>query len=155
MGKARGAAECDAARRAALGDFHARFAGNPLVIDKWFSVQALANRPDVLDNVKALIGHRDFTIVNPNRLRSLIGAFAANQRWFHNADGAGYRLLADQLIAVDRVNPQSAARLAVPLGRWRRFDAGRAGQMRAELERVLATSGMSKDVLEMASRALA
>ena len=66
-------------------------------------------------------------------LRSLIGAFAANQRWFHNADGAGYRLLADQLIAVDRVNPQSAARLAVPLGRWRRFDAARSALMRGEL----------------------
>ncbi len=144
-----------AEREAVLADFHQRFASNPDVIDKWFSVQALANRPDVLDNVKALIGHRDFTIVNPNRLRSLIGAFAANQRWFHNADGAGYRLLADQLIAVDRVNPQSAARLAVPLGRWRRFDAARSALMRAELERIAGTTGMSKDVLEMASRALA
>ena len=142
-------------REAVLADFHQRFASNPDVIDKWFSVQALANRPDVLDNVKALIGHRDFTIVNPNRLRSLIGAFAANQRWFHNADGAGYRLLADQLIAVDRVNPQSAARLAVPLGRWRRFDAARSALMRGELERIAGTAGMSKDVLEMASRALA
>ena len=142
-------------REAVLADFHQRFASNPDVIDKWFSVQALANRPDMLDNVKALIGHRDFTIVNPNRLRSLIGAFAANQRWFHNADGAGYRLLADQLIAVDRVNPQSAARLAVPLGRWRRFDAARSALMRGELERIAGTAGMSKDVLEMASRALA
>ncbi|WP_313670904.1 aminopeptidase N [Sandarakinorhabdus sp.] len=142
-------------REVVLADFHQRFASNPDVIDKWFSVQALANRPDVLGNVKALIGHRDFTIVNPNRLRSLIGAFAANQRWFHNADGAGYRLLADQLIAVDRVNPQSAARLAVPLGRWRRFDAARSAMMRGELERIAGTAGMSKDVLEMASRALA
>ena len=142
-------------REAVLADFHQRFASNPDVIDKWFSVQALANRPDVLGNVKALTGHRDFTIVNPNRLRSLIGAFAANQRWFHNADGAGYRLLADQLIAVDRVNPQSAARLAVPLGRWRRFDAARSALMRGELERIAGTAGMSKDVLEMASRALA
>jgi aminopeptidase N len=142
-------------REVVLADFHQRFASNPDVIDKWFSVQALANRPDVLENVKALIGHRDFTIVNPNRLRSLIGAFAANQRWFHNADGAGYRLLADQLIAVDRVNPQSAARLAVPLGRWRRFDAARSALMRGELERIAGTAGMSKDVLEMASRALA
>ena len=142
-------------REAVLADFHQRFASNPDVIDKWFSVQALANRPEVPANVKALIGHRDFTIVNPNRLRSLIGAFAANQRWFHNADGAGYRLLADQLIAVDRVNPQSAARWAVPLGRWRRFDAGRSALMRGELERIAGTAGMSKDVLEMASRALA
>ncbi|WP_353200407.1 aminopeptidase N [Sandarakinorhabdus sp.] len=142
-------------REAVLADFHRRFAGNNDVIDKWFGVQALANRPDVLLAVERLLKHPDFTITNPNRLRSLVGAFAANQRWFHAADGEGYRLLADQLIAVDRINPQSAARLAVPLGRWRRFDAGRAGQMRAELERIIATAGMSKDVLEMASRALA
>ena len=141
-------------REAVLADFHQRFAGNHDVIDKWFSVQALANRPDVLDAVKALLGHPEFSLANPNRLRSLVGAFAANQCWFHAADGAGYRLLAEQLIAVDRLNPQSAARLAVPLGRWRRFDAGRAALMRAELERIVAAPGMSKDVLEMASRAL-
>jgi aminopeptidase N len=88
-------------------------------------------------------------------LRSLVGAFAANQRWFHAGDGRGYRLLADQLIAVDRLNPQSAARLAVPLGRWRRFDARRGALMRDQLDRILAVPGMSKDVLEMASRALA
>jgi aminopeptidase N len=142
-------------REVVLTDFHRRFAGNNDVIDKWFGVQALANRPDVLLAVERLLKHPDFTISNPNRLRSLVGAFAANQRWFHAADGEGYRLLADQLIAVDRINPQSAARLAVPLGRWRRFDEGRAALMRAELERVLGTTGMSKDVLEMASRALA
>ena len=142
-------------REDVLADFHRRFAGNNDVIDKWFGVQALANRPDVLLSVERLMLHPDFTISNPNRLRSLIGAFAANQRWFHAADGAGYRLLADQLIAVDRINPQSAARLAVPLGRWRRFDARRAALMRGELERIMGTSGMSKDVLEMASRALA
>jgi aminopeptidase N len=143
------------ARTAVLADFHQRFAGNNDVIDKWFSAQALANRPDVLDEVDRLLKHPDFTPSNPNRLRSLVGAFAANQRWFHAADGEGYRLLADQLIAVDRINPQSAARLAVPLGRWRRFDAVRAALMRAELERIVAAPGMSKDVLEMASRALA
>ncbi|MBU6166247.1 MAG: aminopeptidase N [Alphaproteobacteria bacterium] len=142
------------ARAAVLADFHARFAGNNDVIDKWFSAQALANRPDVLADVQGLLAHPDFSPANPNRLRSLVGAFAANQRWFHAADGAGYRLLADQLIAVDRINPQSAARLAVPLGRWRRFDPARGALMRAELERIVAAPGMSKDVLEMASRAL-
>jgi aminopeptidase N len=141
-------------RESVLADFHRRFAGNHDVIDKWFTAQAMANRPDVLDRVKALLKHPDFNPANPNRLRSLVGAFAANQRWFHAADGAGYRLLAEQLIAVDRINPQSAARLAVPLGRWRRFDAGRGKLMQAELERILAVPGMSKDVLEMASRSL-
>ncbi|WP_188762710.1 aminopeptidase N [Sandarakinorhabdus glacialis] len=141
-------------RDACLADFHARFAGNNDVIDKWFTVQALSGRPDTLARVEALARHPDFSITNPNRLRSLVGAFAANQRWFHAADGAGYRLLGDQLLAVDRINPQSAARLAVPLGRWRRFDAARGALMRAQLERVTATPRVSRDVLEMASRAL-
>ncbi|MEI6418661.1 MAG: aminopeptidase N [Sphingomonadales bacterium] len=143
------------ARDRCLADFYQRFAGNNDVIDKWFSVQALANRPDTLARVQALLDHPDFTLSNPNRLRSLVGAFAANQRWFHAADGAGYALLTDQLLAVDRINPQSAARLAVPLGRWRRFDQGRAALMKAQLERIVALPGASKDVLEMASRALA
>ncbi|MBC7521383.1 MAG: aminopeptidase N [Sandarakinorhabdus sp.] len=142
-------------RDACLADFHARFAGNNDVIDKWFTVQALAQRPDTLAQVQALLTHKDYTITNPNRLRSLVGAFAANQRQFHVAGGAGYVLLADQLLAVDKVNPQSAARLAVPLGRWRRFDAARGSRMRAQLERILAAPGVSKDVLEMASRSLA
>ena len=141
-------------RDACLADFYTRFAGNGDVIDKWFTVQALSTRADTLERVQALMGHRDFTISNPNRLRSLIGAFAANQRRFHAADGAGYRLLVDQLLAVDRINPQSAARLAVPLGRWKRFDAGRSALMQGELQRIAGTSGVSKDVMEMATRAL-
>ena len=143
-----------AARDDCLADFYARFAGNGDVIDKWFTVQALSTRADTLDRVKALMGHKDFTLSNPNRLRSLIGAFAANQRRFHAADGAGYRLLADQLLAVDRLNPQSAARLAVPLGRWKRFEDVRGALMKAQLQRITGTSGVSKDVMEMATRAL-
>ncbi len=142
-------------RDTALADFHARFHANADVIDKWFSVQALSMRPDTLAQVHALLRHPDFSITNPNRLRSLVGAFAANQVRFHAADGTGYRLLADQLLAVDALNPQSAARLATPLGRWRRFDAGRAAQMQAQLERIVAHPGVSTDVLEMASKALA
>ncbi len=141
-------------RDAALADFHARFAGNADVIDKWFTVQALGHRADTLDRVRDLLDHPDYNPANPNRLRALVGAFGANQRYFHLASGEGYRLLADQLLAVDRLNPQSAARLAVPLGRWRRFDAGRAAMMKAELERIVASPGVSKDVLEMAGRAL-
>jgi aminopeptidase N len=141
-------------RDACLAEFHQRFAGNNDVIDKWFTVQALASRPDTLARVAALLDHPDFTITNPNRLRALVGAFAANQRHFHTADGSGYRLLGGQLLAVDRINPQSAARLAVPLGRWRRFDPIRGDLMRGELERIAAAPGVSKDVLEMASRAL-
>ena len=142
-------------RDACLADFYARFEGNGDVIDKWFTVQALSTREDTLAQVQALLHHPAFTLGNPNRLRSLVGAFAANQRRFHAADGSGYALLADQLLAVDRINPQSAARLAVPLGRWRRFDPARGRLMQAELQRIAGTAGVSKDVLEMATRALA
>ncbi len=141
-------------REAALDIFYNRYAGNPLVLDKWFQTQALSTRVDTLAAVRALAEHPDFTLANPNRARSLIGAFAVNQRAFNQADGAGYRFLADQLIALDRLNPQTAAKLLPPLGRWRRFDPARAALMRAELERIVGTSGLSKDLFEQASKSL-
>jgi aminopeptidase N len=104
--------------------------------------------------VEELARHPDFTLANPNRARSLVGAFSVNQRAFHAAGGAGYRFLADNLIALDRLNPQTAAKLLPPLGRWRRFDEVRAGLMKAELERILATPGLSKDLFEQASKSL-
>ncbi len=141
-------------RDVALAAFHDRYAGNGLVLDKWFQAQALSARDDTTDRVAALAAHPAFTLANPNRARSLIGAFGANQRAFHRADGAGYRFLADQLIALDRLNPQTAAKLLPPLGRWRRFDAGRAALMRAELARVVAVPGLSRDLFEQASKSL-
>ena len=141
-------------REAALDIFYNRYAGNPLVLDKWFQTQALSTRDDTPAAVAALAAHPDFTLANPNRARSLIGAFAVNQRAFNQADGAGYRFLADQLIALDTLNPQTAAKLLPPLGRWRRFDAARAALMRGELERIVATPGLSKDLFEQASKSL-
>src|SRR3546814_2474694 len=88
--------------------------------------------------------HPDFTLANPNRARALVGAFAVNQRAFHHPSGRGYRFLADQVIALDKLNPQTAARLLPPLGRWRRVDAPRAQSMRAELERIVATPGLDR-----------
>lgn len=141
-------------REAALDIFYNRYSGNALVLDKWFQTQALSTRDDTLAAVKALAEHPSFTLANPNRARSLIGAFAVNQRAFNQADGAGYRFLADQLIALDRLNPQTAAKLLPPLGRWRRFDAARSALMRAELERIVGTAGLSKDLFEQASKSL-
>ena len=141
-------------RDSVLAEFHDRYQADASVIDKWFSVQALSTRADTLDTVLALTAHPDFAAANPNRLRSLVGAFGVNQLRFHAADGAGYRFLADQVLATDKVNPQTAARLIGPLGRWRRFEAVRAGLMRSEIERVLARDGLSKDVFEMASKSL-
>jgi aminopeptidase N len=141
-------------RAAALTGFYERYRHNALVLDKWFTAQALSSRADVVDEVERLAGHGDFTMTNPNRLRSLVGAFAANQRGFHHASGRGYRFLADMIVAADKLNPQTAAKLVPPLGRWRRFSEARASLMRAELERIVGTPGVSKDVFEQASKSL-
>jgi aminopeptidase N len=94
-------------------------------------------------------------LANPNRMRSLVGAFAGNQRAFHHPSGRGYRFLADMILAVDKMNPQTAARLVPALGRWKRFGPERQALMKAELERIVATPGLSKDVFEQASKSLA
>jgi aminopeptidase N len=141
-------------RHGALAAFYERYRSDSLVLDKWFTVQALATRDDTLERVEGLAGHPDFTLSNPNRMRSLVGAFAANQRAFHDSSGRGYRFLADMILAVDGLNPQTAARLVPPLGRWRRFDPARQDLMKAELERIVATPGLSKDVFEQASKSL-
>jgi len=142
-------------RHAALAAFYERYRGDALVLDKWFTVQAVSTRDDALEQVEALAAHPDFTLANPNRMRALVGAFASNQRAFHDPSGRGYRFLADTILKVDSLNPQTAARLVPALGRWRRFDEARQALMRAELERIVATPGLSKDVLEQASKSLA
>jgi aminopeptidase N len=141
-------------RTHALDIFYQRYRDNPLVLDKWFQVQAWSLRPDTIDAVKELAGHPDFTLANPNRVRSLYGALTGNQAAFHQADGAGYRLIADLVIALDPKNPQTAARMIPPLGRWKRFDDQRAAMMKAELERILAQPGLSRDTTEQASKSL-
>ncbi|MGN6595764.1 aminopeptidase N [Sphingopyxis terrae] len=141
-------------RAHALDIFYQRYRDNPLVLDKWFQVQALSMRPDTVEAVHQLAEHPDFTLSNPNRVRSLYGAFTGNQAAFHQADGAGYRLIADLVIALDPRNPQTAARMIPPLGRWKRFDEARAAMMRAELERILAQPGLSRDTTEQASKSL-
>lgn len=141
-------------RIAALDIFYQRYRDNPLVLDKWFSVQAWSLRPDTVEAVAALARHPDFTLANPNRVRALYGAFAGNQAAFHRADGAGYALLADMIIALDAKNPQTAARLVPPLGRWQRFDEARAELMKAQLQRILGQPGLSRDTTEQVSKSL-
>ncbi|MCO6418942.1 aminopeptidase N [Siccirubricoccus sp. KC 17139] len=144
------------AREKALAAFHAKWRGDDLVLDKWFSIQAMSSRPDTLAAVQALYAHPDFDLKNPNRARALIGAFAAgNPLHFHDAGGAGYRFLADAVIALDPINGQVAARLIGPLGLWRRQSEARGALMRKELERVLAAPNLSKGTFEKASKALA
>ncbi|APL95824.1 aminopeptidase N [Sphingobium indicum] len=143
-----------AEREAALDIFYNRYRDDALTLDKWFQTQAFAFHPDTVDLVEELGRHKDFTLANPNRVRALYGAFAGNQWAFHHKSGKGYRLVADCIIALDKLNPQTAARLVPPLGRWRRFDEGRAAMMRAELQRILLEPGLSKDVTEQVSKSL-
>ena len=142
-------------RTQALAAFHAAWRDDPLVLDKWFSLQAISPLPDTMAAVHALAEHPDFDLRNPNRVRSLVGSFGANQVRFHAADGAGYRFLADMIIRLDPANPQIAARMVSPLGQWRRFDAGRQERMKAELRRIVGVPGLSKNTFEMASKSLA
>ena len=144
-----------AEREEALAAFYERYRGDPLVLDKWFSVQSAAQRADTIDQVERLVEHADFAMANPNRLRSIGVVFGMNQWAFNEASGRGYRFLADLILAADKLNPQVAARLMTPFGRWRRFDGKRQALMRAELERMLATPGLSKDLYEQVSKSLA
>ena len=140
----------------ALEQFYARWKNEPLVVDKWFSVQARAPGPEALGRVIGLTVHPAFDAKTPNRLRALVAGFSqANPAAFHDPSGAGYRFLADQILAVDEFNPNVAARLIEPLGGFRRFKPELADKMKAELERILSAEGLSKNVCELADRALA
>lgn len=142
-------------RDEALAAFEDRFGSNEQVMDKWFGIQAISRLPDVLDRLKPLLEHPAFSWKKPNKVRAVIGAFcAANPVGFNAADGSGYAFLADSVLTLDTLNPQVAARLLGPLGHWRRFDEGRQEKMKAALERILSTDGLSRDCTEIASKAL-
>ena len=127
----------------------------PLVVNQWLQMQAWCTLPGGLERVQALLAHPAFELRNPNKVRAVIGAFSAgNAINFHRADGAGYHWLVEQVLALDSLNPQVAARLLTPLTRWRKYPEPRAGQLRAALEAVLAKPGLSKDSQEIATKAL-
>jgi aminopeptidase N len=143
-------------RPAALARFYATWSHDDLVIDKWFALQARSSLPATPGRVRELTRHPAFERKNPNRVRALVGAFAqGNQLRFHDAGGAGYVFLADEVITLDRFNPILAARLVQPLGTWRRHDPARQTLMRRELERILTTPDLSKNTYEMVSKSLA
>jgi aminopeptidase N len=142
-------------RRDALDRCYAKWKAEPLVVDKWLGVQATSRLPGTLGEVIRLTSHDAFNIKNPNKVYALVGGFRSNQVRFHAADGAGYRFLAEQVIALDALNPTVAARMARGFDRWRKFDAARQAQARAALERIRDTQGLSKDTFEVVSRALA
>ncbi|WP_122847672.1 aminopeptidase N [Pseudomonas viridiflava] len=143
-------------RDKALAVFAENFKDNALVMDQWFSVQAGSTQPGGLERVKELMQHPAFNLKNPNKVRALIGAFAAqNLINFHAADGSGYRFLADLVIELNGFNPQIASRQLAPLTRWRKYDSARQALMKAELERILASGKLSPDVYEVVSKSLA
>ncbi|MBO9546486.1 aminopeptidase N [Caulobacter sp.] len=144
------------ARDKALASFHYAWNTEPLVLDKWFSVQGRDPNADALERIVGLTQHPDFEPTNPNRLRALVSTFANfNPARFHDPSGAGYRFLADQVLAVDGFNPMTAARLVEPLGGWRRYGPELGKLMREQLERIAAHPDLSKNVLELATKALA
>ncbi|MCV3240046.1 aminopeptidase N [Mesorhizobium sp. ZC-5] len=141
---------------AALAAFEQRFHSDALVLDKWFQIQAAAPGPASVDTVAALMKHPTFSLANPNRVRSLVGTFAtANQTGFHRADGAGYKLFADTVLAVEKRNPQVAARLATALRSWRSLEPTRQGKARQTLLAIAATEGLSADLRDIVERTLA
>ena len=133
--------------------FYAQWQQDRLVIDKWFMLQVLQAAPETAAaTAKALTEHADFNWKNPNRFRAVLGALTGNHAGFHAADGAGYALLADWLIRLDPVNPQTTARMCAAFQTWRRYDAGRQGLIRAQLDRIAAQPGLSRDTTEMITR---
>ena len=118
------------------------------------AIQASSLHPDVLDQVKALADHPDFTLRNPNRVRSLYMAFAGTAQGFHAESGEGYRMIADLILALDPINPQTAARFVPPLGRWRRMEPKRAALMKEQLERIAEAPKLSRDTYEQVTRSL-
>jgi aminopeptidase N len=139
----------------ALKAFYDQWKSEPLVIDKWFSVQARSPAPDAFGRVLGLTAHPDFDSRNPNRLRALVMGFSVGNPYrFHAPDGEGYRFLADQILSVDSGNPSVAARMVEPLSSWARFEPRRAELMRGALSRVLQHPALSKNVAEVATRAM-
>ena len=143
-------------RATALDDFYARYADDPLIIDKWLALQATIPEPATLDRVRALTGHPAFSVANPNRIRALIGSFAqANHTQFNRSDGKGYDFVADFVLALDPKNPQVAARLMGAFRSWRALEAVRRARAEAALRRVAAAPAPSRDVNDIVARTLA
>ena len=142
-------------RDAVMDNFYIEAAGDALVVNKWFSVQATAGKKDVLADVKRLAEHTDFTLNNPNRVRSLVGAFTGNLAAFHGADGEGYKFVGKVVRELDTLNPQVAARMVGCLINFKRYDESRGAMMKAELEEISKVEGLSGDVFEVVNRALA
>jgi aminopeptidase N len=142
-------------RQEALADFYDQWQGEPLIVDKWLTLQATSSLDNSLEIVKSLLTHPAFSFNNPNKVRALIGAFSAgNHVRFHAPCGAGYTFLAEQILALDLINPQIASRLMSSFTSWRRYDSNRSLLMREQLERIAGQSGLSSGVYELVQKCL-
>jgi aminopeptidase N len=144
----------DAARERALEAFGRRFAAEPLILDKWFALQAQIPEPQTLERLRGLMGHHAFSLSNPNRVRALIGGFTVNATQFNRADGAGFDLLAEIVLTLDPTNPQVAARLLTALRSWRSLEPVRQGKAEAALRRIGGQQNLSADVRDIVTRSL-
>jgi aminopeptidase N len=148
-------ADFDCADRArTLQLFYERWQDEPLVVDKWLRTQSMSRLPCTLAEVKRLTAHPAYSMRNPNKVYALVGSFTGNHVRFHAADGSGYEFLADQIIALDALNPQVAARIARAFDRWKKVDAPRQQHARAALERIRGMPGLSREVFEIVDKGL-
>ena len=139
----------------ALKTFEQQYRDEALVMNLWLQIQAINSQSGGLSRVEALMEHSAFTMNNPNKVRSLIGGFcSANLVNFHSADGAGYRFLCDQILSLNKTNPQVAARLVTPLTRWKEFAEPHSQLMRSELQKIADEPGLVKDIYEIATKSL-
>lgn len=145
-----------AEREGCLQAFYERWQHDPLVLDKWFALQSGSHHIHALEHVQALVQHKDFKYENPNRVRSVLGVFGrVNLLGFHRADGKGYEFLANQVIKLDGINPQVAARIVAPFTHWQRYDLPRQESMKSALQKILSVDSLSKDVYEIVTKSLA
>jgi aminopeptidase N len=143
-------------RQSLFEDFYRRYENEPLILDKWFAMQAMMPEPDTLDRVRELMRDPHFSMANPNRVRALIGTFAmANATQFHRPDGAGYGFIAEVVLELDGANPQVAARLLTAFGTWKTVESGRRAKAEAALRRIAAAPSLSVDVSDIVQRSLA
>lgn len=137
-----------------IHNFYQQWQKEALVIDQWFSVQSSTSRSTLIEDVKALLAHKDFDFKNPNRVRSVLAAFAQNYEFFHQADGEGYAFYAEQIKILNKINPQIASRLVLSLVHWKRYTGQRGQLMKEQLQALKALPDLSKDVFEIVDRAL-
>jgi aminopeptidase N len=143
-------------RAAAFDDFYQRYRQDPLIVDKWLTLQAMTPDPATLDRVRSLTAHPAFSMANPNRVRSLIGAFAqGNQTQFNRPDGAGYEFVVDKILELDPANPQVASRMSTAFKSWRALEPGRRARAQSALQRIAGAPKLSRDVGDIVQRALA